>query len=152
MKKDEFLSVLRASLEGKIDNGTLTSQLDFYSEYISQNALDGKTEEDVIEEIGDPRLIAKTIISSEHAGRQDDFSYRYQDSDINQGVYSDETYEEPRRAKWYNKWMYMGGCLASIIIFLIILFFFIKMLFYAVMPFLFIGIIGFVIYSIFKQS
>ena len=70
MRKTEFLQELREALDGEVSASVIQSNISYYDQYISQEAAKGRREEEVIEEIGSPRLIAKTIIdSSEGAGR-----------------------------------------------------------------------------------
>ena len=61
MDKNELLEKLRLSLNGKIAPETVNSTLDYYDEYISSEMQEGKTEAEVMEALGDPRLIARTI-------------------------------------------------------------------------------------------
>ena len=69
MRKTEFLQELREALDGEVSASVIQSNISYYDQYISQEAAKGRSEEEVIEEIGSPRLIAKTIIdSSEGAG------------------------------------------------------------------------------------
>ena len=69
MRKTEFLQELREALDGEVSVSVIQSNISYYDQYISQEAAKGRREEEVIEEIGSPRLIAKTIIdSSEGAG------------------------------------------------------------------------------------
>lgn len=79
MRKTEFLQELREALDGEVSASVIQSNISYYDQYISQEAAKGRREEEVIEEIGSPRLIAKTIIdSSEGAGEtgQGGFSER----------------------------------------------------------------------------
>lgn len=69
MRKTEFLQELREALDGEVPASVIQSNVSYYDQYISQEAAKGRSEEAVIEEIGSPRLIARTIIdSSEGAG------------------------------------------------------------------------------------
>jgi uncharacterized membrane protein len=60
----EFLEVLREALEGKVPEQVIQDNLNYYRSYINGEVLKGKSEADVIESIGDPRLIARTIEES----------------------------------------------------------------------------------------
>ena len=62
MRKTEFLQELREALDGEVSASVIQSNISYYDQYISQEAAKGRREEEVIEEIGSPRLIAKTII------------------------------------------------------------------------------------------
>lgn len=61
MNSNEFLRILRESLEMSLEQDAINAQLDYYDKYISDEIKNGKTEKEVLEELGDPRLIAKTI-------------------------------------------------------------------------------------------
>ncbi len=64
MGKRQFLDELRRCLKGKIDDGELESNISYYSSYIDSQVAEGRTEEEVLSELGSPRLIAKTIIQT----------------------------------------------------------------------------------------
>ena len=70
MTKDEFLYALKRALSGEISAEEFNENMRFYEEYIEAEIRKGRTEEDVMRSLGDPRLIAKTIIetSSPSAG------------------------------------------------------------------------------------
>lgn len=69
MNKTEFLHKLGEALQGEVSGAACQENIRYYDNYISQETGTGKSEEQVIDSIGDPRLIAKTIIeSSEAAG------------------------------------------------------------------------------------
>lgn len=69
MGKSEFLSILRITLTGEVPEHEIQSNLRYYEEYISANGHTEKGESEVIEQIGDPRLIARTIIEAYEAGK-----------------------------------------------------------------------------------
>jgi len=63
MSKNEFLELLRAALSGEIPGLEIESNMKYYEDYIRTEG--SKTsEEEVINQLGDPRLIAKTIIDT----------------------------------------------------------------------------------------
>ena len=64
MTKTEFVEALRKSLYGKVDDNELAGNISYYSSYIDNEILSGRSEQEVIEELGDPRLIAKTIVET----------------------------------------------------------------------------------------
>lgn len=64
MSKDDFMDGLGKSLTGKVDETEYRNQMEFYSSYISKEIASGRSEEEVTRELGDPRLIAKTIIQT----------------------------------------------------------------------------------------
>ncbi|CUH93682.1 DUF1700 domain-containing protein [Herbinix luporum] len=103
MNKKEFLDILRQSLEGEIDNRVIEQSIRFYSEYISSQ--EDKSEEEVIKEIGDPRLIAKTIIESEKNSTNNYSNYNSNRYDSNYSRYENDTNRNIKyyHLKWYHK-------------------------------------------------
>ena len=70
MKKTEFLKELEAALRGEVSPELVSENLRYYDNYISQETSKGRSEEEVTEEIGSPRLIARTIIDTSGGIRQ----------------------------------------------------------------------------------
>lgn len=66
MTKHEFLAILQESLEGNIPQQELMDDLRYYQEYFEGS---GRSQEEVCEELGDPRLIARSIIDSFRASK-----------------------------------------------------------------------------------
>lgn len=66
MDRVEFLAILRESLEGYIPNADVEENITFYRNYFQEA---GMPEREVIEELGDPRLIARTIIQAYKASK-----------------------------------------------------------------------------------
>lgn len=64
MTRDEFLRELRIALQGRIPQGQVNEQLRYYENYIIEESRKGRTQDEVLEELGNPRLIAKTIIDT----------------------------------------------------------------------------------------
>lgn len=58
MDRGEFLSILRESMEGLIPMDEVEKNIQFYRSYFDES---GQADREVIEELGDPRLIARTI-------------------------------------------------------------------------------------------
>ncbi|SFK74958.1 Uncharacterized membrane protein [Lachnospiraceae bacterium KH1T2] len=81
MTKQEFLEGLRIALTGSVSAGVLNDNMRYYEEYIDSEIRKGKTEAEVMDSLGDPRLIAKTIIdtssgnASQYAGESEYRSY-----------------------------------------------------------------------------
>ena len=71
MRKTEFLQELREALDGEVSASVIQSNISYYDQYISQEAAKGRREEEVIEEIGSPRLIAKTSYRQQRGRRGD---------------------------------------------------------------------------------
>lgn len=65
MKKREFLDRLKAALMHRINSQAVVENVNYYEDYINTQVRMGMKEEEVIAKLGDPRLLAKTIIDSE---------------------------------------------------------------------------------------
>ena len=68
MNREEFLSRLASALNGEVHPSVIQENLKYYDEYIREEAAKGRSEEEVIDEIGGYRLIAKTIIEANGGG------------------------------------------------------------------------------------
>ena len=64
MEKMEFLNVLRIHIQGVDDIAFVNDTMNYYENYIETEIRKGKSEEEVINKLGDPRLIAKSILAS----------------------------------------------------------------------------------------
>lgn len=65
MTKQEFLEKLRISLNGKISSNRVEEHVRFYEDYMNVEIRKGKSEEEVLAALGDPRLIARTIVETD---------------------------------------------------------------------------------------
>ena len=61
MNRFEFTEVLRKSLSGRVDYRVVNENVAYYENYIDTEMRKGRSEEEVLGELGDPRLLAKTI-------------------------------------------------------------------------------------------
>ena len=61
MRKEEFLEKLRARLSQTMSQQEVTAQIRYYENYIQEQIQNGRSEEEVLTELGDPLLIAKTL-------------------------------------------------------------------------------------------
>lgn len=121
MTKNEFLNILRQSLEGEINPNEIEQNIRYYDQYIGIRPAD--EEERILNTLGNPRLIAKTIIEANKAAKQKDnrkgnenHSYSYygaqnQETDTNQDI-------QRKGFKWYHK----IALFVSILIFLLVVF------------------------------
>lgn len=64
MNRGEFLEGLRSALSGEVPPSVVQENLRYYDEYIRTEIQKGRSEADVMEELGDARLIARTIIDT----------------------------------------------------------------------------------------
>ncbi len=64
MTKQDFLQGLRSELEGRVPYSVIQENITYYDSYINGEVARGHLEEQVIEELGGPRIIARTIVDA----------------------------------------------------------------------------------------
>ncbi len=64
MGKQEFIDRLKVALNGSLASSTVAEHVRYYDDYIRAEMQKGKSEEAVMASLGDPRLIARTIIQT----------------------------------------------------------------------------------------
>ena len=64
MTKRQFMEELRSSLEGMVSQAVIQENMNYYEDYINEQIRNGKNEQDVLNELGSPRLIARSIIDA----------------------------------------------------------------------------------------
>ena len=69
MNRSDFLMQLREALENEMSAGEVQENVDFYNRYIQEELDAGKSEEEVMDMLGDPWAIAKTVLMSSGMGR-----------------------------------------------------------------------------------
>lgn len=69
MNKEEFLRELGEALAGEVPEPVIRDNISYYGSYLTQEMAKGRTVDEIAAEIGEPFIVAKTIIeSSEAAG------------------------------------------------------------------------------------
>ena len=104
MTKMEFLDKLKMALTGKVSASLVEENMTYYNEYIDSQIRIGKSEREVMDMLGDPRLIARTIVqtngtaedSVEDATYRENTSYSYSGS-YDSGNYSSGSYRSRNR-------------------------------------------------------
>lgn len=71
MEKQEFLMVLRECLSGEVPEQEVNNSICYYEEYLSDGS--GKSLEEKLKELGEPRLIAKTIIDTYMVNHEENY-------------------------------------------------------------------------------
>ncbi len=127
MERQIFLDSLRRALYGKISDAQLEEHIQYYETYLAQEAAKGRQESEILEELGDPRLLAKTI--TETSGGRHTGAVEYTISEDGQE-------EEPkvrfRRLAGWKAMLFKGAVLLGILLVL----FFVFHLVFALLPFL----------------
>lgn len=77
MTRSEFLNKLKEALANDLSGPVIQENVNYYSGYIADEVRKGRSEEEVVAELGDPWAIAHTIIESlEIQGNtQEDYGY-----------------------------------------------------------------------------
>lgn len=94
MGRQEFIDRLKAALNGSLASSTVAEYVRYYEDYIRTEMQKGRSEEAVLASLGDPRLIARTIIQTntiEDGWQKEGRQRGYQDS--TQGDYDQEGYQ-----------------------------------------------------------
>lgn len=97
MDKSKFLKELREVLSSEVSAQIVRDNIDYYSQYIDDEIRKGRSEQDVMDELGDPWVIAKTIIDTSASSSQGDYTYdssEYSYGNNNTTMRSSKTGEE----------------------------------------------------------
>ena len=86
MSKYEFLSKLREAICVELSSQEVEEHIRYYDQYITESVLNGRTEAEVLAELGDPWVIARTILGTGSTNTRAEYVY---DS-------SDDGYERSR--------------------------------------------------------
>lgn len=105
MKKKEFLDTLKDQLSGHLPEQKVYSHIKYYQEYIETQIKNGSTEEAVLEKLGSPLLIAKTLLDT---AENDDYymeqeeTYGYETPSEEKPSYQHKSYKLDLTT-WYGK-------------------------------------------------
>lgn len=98
MNRDEFLRTLREALAGEVSPNIIEENIRYYDAYITDEVQKGRSEEAVIEELGGPRVTARTIIdvaaAGGDAGAEDPYGEAAQESAYRSGNGSGASYRD----------------------------------------------------------
>lgn len=64
MDRTEFIERLQRALAGGVNSSRVAENVQYYREYIDVEIRKGRSEKEVLESLGDPRLLAKSIIEA----------------------------------------------------------------------------------------
>ena len=96
MSKNDFLNNLKLALNGKVSYSLVQENMAYYSEYIDSQLRMGRSEEEVMDMLGDPRLIARTIVQTNGTETVEEGAYQesttYDDTAYGSGAYGGTSY------------------------------------------------------------
>jgi uncharacterized membrane protein len=145
MNCDEFLSLYREALDGKVSDQIINDNISYYRSYINGEVRKGRTEEEVLKSLGDARLLAKTTEESTKFAQGEDGSYYEYDSDT--GRYSDPDEKIGRHIKQIKIPSWLLGIIVTIVIVFVLAIVF-RVAFFLAPYIIVIMIVGFIVRAI----
>lgn len=82
MTKEAFLEQLEEALIGEVPNSVIYDNKRYYERYFFSEMKLGRTEAEILEELGNPRLIARTIIDMQGDAKQQYRESTYYKDDV----------------------------------------------------------------------
>ena len=119
MNRQEFIRELRKSMSGHFSASEIQETVDYYEDYIDLQMKKGRTEGEILSELGDPRLLTKSMRAA-GKGRSN------HEEKLGTGQRTAPSGKEPYREYGTNGDMQMNGkvihvpCIVSLIIFVLI--------------------------------
>lgn len=116
MSKREFLKQLESKLREALPANAVEEHIHYYNDYIINASREGKTEEEVIEELGDPILIARTILETNpHSYTEEDVT----EFDDNHNPFDEDSPESQDLERQIRR--QKMGCLTAVAVGLVVL-------------------------------
>ena len=108
MVKKEFLDILRESLAGNVPLSEIEENIRYYKDYIENGA---ESEEEALGQLGDPHLIARTIIDSFKAskGPMADFYTEQARNEYSSGTFEEDGSSAGNEDNGYTEYKYNTG-------------------------------------------
>ena len=82
MDRREFIDKLQRALAGGLGSSLVAENIRYYEEYIDSEIRKGKSEAEVLDALGDPRLLAKSIIEANKRAGESYGSNRNYDEEV----------------------------------------------------------------------
>lgn len=114
MRKQEFIDKLRIALNGRVSPSLVMENVRFYEDYINTEIQKGSAEEEVLASLGDPRLIARTIIDTNTAGDAEEADYRETPYEQQSGDRRQRIHSMGRLPGWV--WVVIGVLVLGVIV------------------------------------
>ena len=99
MNKQEFIEQLRAALSGSVPPNVVIENVNFYEDYINTELRKGRNEAEILQELGSPRLIARTIreTSTGTGGSHGQQNSQYQGANVGRGADTEDYYNTEKK-------------------------------------------------------
>jgi uncharacterized membrane protein len=150
MDRREFIEKLQRTLAGGLDSVQVAENVRYYQEYIESEIQKGNTEGAVLSQLGDPRLLAKSIIeANKHAGASYGSNQEY-DEEVTEDVIT----EDKKFGRGYGRSIMLPGWLVMVImtVLVVIVIGFVTSLISIFAPVIIVGLIVLLIVKIFQGS
>ena len=86
MNRMEFIERLQRALAGGLNSRQVRENVRYYQEYIDTEIRKGRSESEVLTSLGDPRLLAKSIIeANKRAGYSQGSNLHYDEDVVDSG-------------------------------------------------------------------
>lgn len=149
MNKQEFIEGLRRSLSSINDYTFVNDTIAYYENYIESQIRMGKTEEEVMEELGDPRLIAKSIKAThtmeEEEMEQEYYRDSYRDSYAEEKPYSKTIFSFNGKTHQVPSWLVK---IVGMVILLLVFWLVFTVLSWLA-PFIMMSVLAYIVYKVF---
>lgn len=119
MDKEAFIRELRESLYGEVEERVIQDSVSYYRGYIEEEIRKGKSEQQVLDELGDASFIAKSIIDANE--RDGIRKTRVEEENINYGDPYEEMEKEERKQQMQTKASHILRWVIGIAVVIIIL-------------------------------
>lgn len=117
MEKTEFIERLQRALAAGISSSQVAENVRYYQDYIDSEIRKGRSEKEVMDSLGDPRLLAKSIIeANKHAGVSYGSNQEYDDEVADEPQEWETDHGTPKRRS-----IVLPGWLVMLIITVIVL-------------------------------
>ncbi len=118
MDRTEFIERLQRALAGGVNSSRVAENVQYYREYIDVEIRKGRSEKEVLESLGDPRLLAKSIIEANKRAGISEGTNRMYDEEAGGDEYGDQEKAGTERAVRIPGWLIL---LITVVIFLLII-------------------------------
>lgn len=123
MSRTEFLDILRSQLAGQMQEGKAAAHVRYYEDYIQSQVRGGRSEAEVLNELGDPRLIAKTLIDTDDGSTQEGYGeYSSCGSGVEPPPQTEKRWKKVLDlSTWQGKAVVIAGAAVAIILILLVI-------------------------------
>lgn len=146
MNKEEFIGKLEQALLGEVPQDVIRENMQYYDNYITGETKKGIREEDVIATIGDPRLIAKTIVDSTASGQETGSS----GGEFYKNPEGEDSSSRSFRTYDLNKWYWKAAAIGIVVLVIFLVITIVGGIFSLLAPFVFPLLIIWFIFSLLR--